>query len=404
MPEAPRPSGNSSPVRARIAISVQFFTNGVLGASVFPRLPEIKESFGLSDTAYGFVVMSTALGSIMAVNGAAPLIRRFGALPVAVGGTVLYAATLVGLGLSTAIGPFVAFLILGGVFDAVLDAGQNVHGLAVERWRGRSIINSLHASWSVGATTGGLIGAACAAAAVPFALQLGVMAVVWGALAVAAGLGGGVPGEYLRREESARDDVAPRARGFPWRLFAPLALLAICGTLVEDVANNWVTLYLNRELGAAIGVAGLGLAATLGAQFVGRLLGDPMTDRWGRAAVARSGGVLILLGSLAAVLAPQPALAIAGFALAGFGSATLVPAAYAAADELPGIGHGSGVAMLGWIMRLGFLLTSPLIGVLADGVGLRLALLLPALAGLAAAGLAHLIGRRGLPNATAAAP
>lgn len=389
---------NHSPVRARVAISVQFFTNGVLGASLFPRLPEVKVDFGLSDTAYGFVVIAAALGSILAATGAAPLIRRFGALPVAVWGTVLHAAALVGVGLSTAVVPFFAFLLVGGIFDALLDSGQNVHGLAVERWRGKSIINSLHAAWSVGATAGGLIGAACAAAAVPLAAQMTAMSVLWAAVAILAGLQGEVPPAFARRAELEHVDTdavpVPSRRGFPWRVFTPLALLAICGTLVEDVAYNWVTLYVSRELGAAIGIAGLGFATTLGAQFFGRLLGDPMTDRWGRAAVARSGGVLILLGSLTAVAAPDPAVAIAGFALAGFGSATLVPAAYAAADSLPGIGHGSGVAMLGWLMRLGFLLTSPLIGTLADGVGLRLALLLPALAGALAAALATIIGRR----------
>jgi hypothetical protein len=71
-----------------------------------------------------------------------------------------------------------------------------------------------------------------------------------------------------------------------------------------------------------------------------------------------------------------------------------VPAAYAAADDLPGIAHGSGVAMLGWLMRFGFLLTSPIIGILADGVGLRLAMLVPAMAGLVAAVIANTMGRR----------
>lgn len=380
-----------SPVRARTAISIQFFTNGVLGATLLPRLPEIKLAFELTDTAYGVVVIAFAVGSILAANLAAPLIRRLGALRVAVGGTVLLAAALAGAGLSTAIAPFVAFMMLGGVLDALLDSGQNVHGLAVERWYGKSIINSLHASWSVGAMLGGIIGAAAAATGVPIGTQMVASGLVWAVVAVVAALGGAVPAEHLRRVEAEVHDDAPAAtrRRFPWRLLAPLVILAIAGTLVEDVANNWVTLYVNRELGAPIGLAGLGFAATLGAQFVGRLLGDPMTDRWGRSAVARSGGVLILLGSLIAVAAPHPAVAIAGFALAGFGSATLVPAAYAAADDLPGIPHGSGVAMLGWLMRLGFLLTSPLIGALADGVGLRLALLTPAVAGLVAATIAH---------------
>ena len=41
----------ASPRRARVASSVQFFTNGVLVATLLPRLPEIKRAFELSDTA-----------------------------------------------------------------------------------------------------------------------------------------------------------------------------------------------------------------------------------------------------------------------------------------------------------------------------------------------------------------
>jgi MFS family permease len=141
----------------------------------------------------------------------------------------------------------------------------------------------------------------------------------------------------------------------------------------------------------------------VGAQFVGRLLGDPMTDRWGREKVARAGGVMIAIGMACAVLSPGVAVAFVGFALAGFGSATLVPAAFAAADRVPGLAPGTGVAVLGWLMRLGFLMTSPAVGALSDVADLRVAFLIPVTAGVVAAVMAHLaLGKR--LRATAAAP
>lgn len=106
-------------------------------------------------------------------------------------------------------------------------------------------------------------------------------------------------------------------------------------------------------------------------------MSDPMTDRWGRAAVARSGGLLIAVGALLIVAAPAYPLAFVGFAIAGFGCATLVPAAFAAAGRLPGLPEGTGIAILGWLMRLGFLLTSPVIGWLSDATTLRTAMLVP---------------------------
>lgn len=416
----------ASAARARWAISAQFFTNGVLGGSLLPRLPEIKESFALSDTAYGLVVVALPLGSVLAAAVAGPLIRRFGAIRVAVSFTVVYALLLAAAGFAPSAIVFAPVMLLAGVSDAILDSGQNVHGMAVERWYGKSIINSMHAAWSVGATVGGVIGATSAGLGIPIGWQMAAGAVVWSAVAVLAGRGAAVPSRYVRAATPEADpptaepasagpgavgpgaggvgadagDMGPAASGagsvsgparrpFPWRLFLPLAVLAIAGTLVEDVANNWVTLYLNRDMGVAIGLAGMGFAVMLGAQFVGRILGDPMTDRWGRSAVARTGGFMIAAGGLLAVVAPAWWIAMAGFALAGFGSATLVPAAFAAADALPGVPHGTGVAMVGWWMRLGFLLTSPAIGVVADAAGLRAGLLLLVGAGVVALVLAH---------------
>ena len=81
---------------------------------------------------------------------------------------------------------------------------------------------------------------------------------------------------------------------------------------------------------------------------------------------------------------PSIPTTLLGFALAGLGVATLVPAVYHAADELPGLRRGLGLAVVNWLLRIGFLVSPPLIGVLADAISLRVALLTVVLAGLGA--------------------
>ncbi|MEG9225252.1 MFS transporter [Aeromicrobium sp. Sec7.5] len=193
----------------------------------------------------------------------------------------------------------------------------------------------------------------------------------------------------LRAEEDRASSGPGTPRHRPWRLLLPLVALAVAGTSVEEVANSWSVLYLGRDAGAPAAAAGLGLTVAIGAQFVGRLLGDPMTDRWGRSPVARAGGLLIALGGVLVVAAPGYLLVFVGFALAGFGSATLVPAAFAAAGRVPGLAEGTGIALLGWLMRIGFLVTSPAIGGLSDLVSLQAALGILVLAGIVAATVAH---------------
>jgi len=124
------------------------------------------------------------------------------------------------------------------------------------------------------------------------------------------------------------------------------------------------------------------------------VLGDPMVDRFGQRAVVRAGGVIAALGMGAALACPSVPGTIAGFAAAGFGSATLVPAAMHAADELPGLRPGTGLTVLTWLMRAGFLGSPIVVGAVADAVSLRAGLLTVPVAGIAVVVLARVLSPR----------
>lgn len=381
--------------RSRLGASLMFFSNGALFSALLPRYPELKERFDLSDAGFGLAVIGFAVGAICAAAAAAPLIRSLGATRVTWIGSVLLAVAMAVAGTSAGVGMFFAALFVAGLIDAIVDAAQNVSGLAVERSYGRSIINSLHAVWSLGAATGGLIGAGAAALHVGIGVQMAVNGAAWCIVAVVASrlVSRGTPTPVVVDEERS-PAVTGSGSSRPWRILAPLVLLAICGTLIEDIANNWAVLFTRDEIGAPGAVAALALSVMLGSQFVGRLAGDRMTDRWGRESVARFGGVLIAVGMTLVAVGPWLVTAFIGFGLAGLGSATLVPAAFAAADRVPGLAPGTGIAMLGWLMRLGFLFTSPSVGGLSDAINLRVAFVIPIGAGIVAATIAHLGLRR----------
>jgi MFS family permease len=181
------------------------------------------------------------------------------------------------------------------------------------------------------------------------------------------------------------------------RALVALGVLAACGAVVEDAGASWSALYLRSELAAGAALAGLGFVALQGAMTIGRLTGDRVVDRFGQRLVVQVGGVLIALGMGLALALPSVATTLVGFALAGLGVATLIPAVYHAADELPGLRRGTGLAVINWLLRIGFLLSPLAIGVLADFTSLRVALLSVVVAGLGAL----LLGRV-LPKAVSA--
>ena len=198
--------------RGRIGASLMFFTNGVLFSALLPRYPELKEQLGLSDAAFGLSVVGFAAGAICAAGAAAPLIRRAGATRVTWIGSVVLAVAMAVAGGSQAVWVFAAALFVAGLTDAIVDAAQNVAGIAVERSYGRSIINSLHAVWSLGAATGGGIGAAAAALDVSVTVQMIVNGVVWSAAAIVASRLVGTAARTGADESTANPSAQPTSR------------------------------------------------------------------------------------------------------------------------------------------------------------------------------------------------
>ncbi|MFF9906425.1 MFS transporter [Streptomyces olivaceus] len=386
--------------RARVAVAVLFFTNGALFANLLPRYPQIKADLGIGNAAYGLAVAAFPAGAIAAGLAAGVLVRRFGSARVAVGGTLLTGVGILAAGLAESVAVFAAALFLAGAMDAFTDVAQNAHGLRVQRRYGRSIINSFHAIWSVGAVTGGSMAAGAIALGVPRGQHLLFSAVVF-AVAACVALRYCLPGpDTEAAEETAAGTGTPAAGSVPAAgrrttyVLAALVLIATAGTLVEDAGSSWATLYLSDSLHASVALAASGYVALVGAQFVGRLIGDRLVDRFGQRTVARSGALIAAVGMGLALAVPTVPGTVLGFAAAGFGVATLVPAAMHEADELPGLKPGSGLTIVSWLMRLGFLLSPPVVGLVADASSLRVGLLVVPFAGVLVLLLAGVLGPR----------
>lgn len=368
-----------------------FLTNGALFANLLPRYPEIKADLALSNAAYGMAVAAFSAGALLTGPSAAALIRRYRSSRVAVFGSAGIALFALLSALAPSAVTFAGALFVAGAADAVTDVAQNAHALRVQRRYGRSIFNSFHALWSAGAITGGAMGAAAIALGIPRGIHLTVSALLFTAVSLSAYryLLPGSDAEDADARSGAPRSPTGRIRLATYAALAALVTIAIAGAVVEDAGASWATLYVG-QLGAPGAVAVMGYIAVVGLQFVGRLAGDRLVDRFGQRAVARAGGIVVAGGMGAALAFPSVPGVIAGFGAAGFGVATLIPAAMHGADELPGLRPGTGLTVVSWLLRVGFVLAPPLVGAVADLTDLRVGLLAVPAAGLvvvAAAGV-----------------
>jgi MFS family permease len=410
---------------ARIALGAFFLANGALGAAVLPRLPAIRDALGLSNAELGAAVAAMPVGGLLVGGFVGMLVTRFGSGRVATTAALAYTAALVGLALASSWGALAAAFLVVGAFDATMDAAQNAHAIGVQRGYGRSIMQGFHGMWSAGGMAGGAAGALAAAAGVPVTLHLAVLAITIAAVVLvasrrllpaswadaphreaveppAAGTGAG-PARSPATGAAVR--IHPRNAAHLARVLGPIAMLGILTVVLQGAAATWGAVFLADVLETPAGIAASAYVVYMAAMTLGRVTNDRWVDRFGGTRVVRVGALVggsgialvIVAGSLGATI-----LALAGFALVGYGSSPMFPVLITAAGTRPGIPAAHGVGLASWMVRIGLTAAPAIVGVTADVAGLRTAFLVPLAAALAIAALAVPLTGGGRPRRTPA--
>jgi MFS family permease len=364
--------------RARLAVAALFFANGCGLGSWVPHIPDVKLWHGLSDAVLGLALLAIAAGAVAALPVAGALVARSGSRPVTRGAALLFCAALPLPLLAPDLPTLLAALALLGTGTGALDVAMNAHAVLVETRYGRPIMSSFHGLFSVGGLAGAaLAGGAMHAGLAPIA-HLAAAAFVLAIAALAAWPA------LLPTAPAAVDGplfVLPRGR------LIGLGAIAIIGLMAEGAMGDWSAVYLRRDLGATAGTAASGFAAFSLAMALGRLTGDRLVARSGRAALLACGALTGGATLGAALLAAKPFAAVLGFAGMGFGLANVVPIVFGAAGRLPGLTPGIGIAAVSTAGYFGFLAGPPLIGFVAEASSLTVALgLVAAVVGLMALG------------------
>jgi len=355
----------------RLAIALFFLLKGFTLGNWIPRIPGMVEHLELARGQLGIVMFAGALGSLISFSIAAKVIRLRGSATAA----LLYASAYIGLFPLVVLAPnallFGAGMLLLGFMSGGYDVSISVQGGVVERHLRRPIFSSLHGVFSLGALLGSICGGLAAQFGVARPLQFSLIALV--SIPVLAGMRAGL----LRDELPApvRERTGRRfALTLPPRALWPLGAMIFCVAIGEEATNNWSALYLRQDLGASAGVGALTYIFFSITTLAGRLLGDAIISRVGVERVLRAGSIIAAAGVGGGVLLNQPWSVLTGFAILGAGVSVVVPVAYRAAGNVPGIAAGDAVAAVASLGYMGYLVGPPLIGFLADLVSLRVAL------------------------------
>ena len=362
---------------AALATALVFAMSGFLLASWVSRLPATRDRLGAGAAELGLVLLAPGIGSLLSMPFSGLWCRRLGSRLVVAGTALAACAVLVSLAVVPSLVTLGLALFVWGSFYGAWDVAMNVHGSAVEQRAGREWMPRYHACWSVGGIAGAGVGALAAHAGASLPLHFAAVAVACAALVMLA-LRSFVPDRDLRGAATATPGPRSRRRRRRARVLSSRLLLVgvvtLCATTLEGAAADWLALFLTDERGATDSLAAFGYGAFAVAMAAGRFSGTAVTERLGRHGAVRAGGIVSFAGVLLTVLGPGLVAAYLGAALWALGVCLVFPAAVSAGGEAPER-PADAIAAVTTIGYGGFLVGPPLIGLLADQVGLGRALL-----------------------------
>lgn len=350
--------------RERAATALMFMVNGFLVGAWAPKIPEFASRLSLSEGSLGLMILVFGLGSITLMPVAGTQIARYGSAWVTRILAVMVLPSLLFLSLVGSVWTAAVVIFLFGGLIGAMDVAMNANAVATEKHMRRSIMSSCHAFWSLG----GLMGAGTGGFLIANIGVLGHAALV----TVVAGLMVVIGWPMLLADKPHAEEAKQKVRlplsPLPWLL----GLIALFSMIPEGAVLDWGALYLRKELGASVELSGFAYAAFSLTMATMRFAGDLVRDRLGAVRTLRICTVTAMAGLLMVGFAPNAVFVIIGFAVAGIGISNMVPIAFSAAGNLPGMAQGIGLSVVTTMGYSGILVAPSAIGFIAEHVGLAL--------------------------------
>lgn len=356
--------GLSLPPQIRV-YGAFFLYSFTLGA-FFPRIADIQKTMAIEEGALGLALIGSAVGTLISLTFASPLIEKIGYRRALIGLipllSLLYAAA------SFALTPVALFLLLlpVGLVVGSIEIIINIEADRVEHRLGRRIMNRAHAFWSFGFFTAGFVGAAMSQAGIsPQAHLLFIVPLSVLGTALILGKFEAAP----HRETSSTEPAPLFAR--PTGAIMILVLVTLAAMVLEGGGIDWSAIYMRDTLAATPFIMGLAVAVGPLAQGIVRFFADGFVERYSPTLVARVLLTILGIGTLMVFFAQSATVALAGFAVMGIGTSALFPLAMSAAAQRTDRSAVINVAALAQTSFVAFLLGPPLLGLVAEHFGVR---------------------------------
>jgi MFS family permease len=354
-------------MRFSLPANLSFAAFGLFWGTWGAALPALRSSADLGDAQLGTALLFVGLGALPAMLLTGLAVDHFGAR---ITGALLMTLALAGLLTAVLARGFTSLaigMLLVGATSGASDVAENaLAGLAEQRLGGR-VITIAHGVFSSFVVVGSLGTGALRAAGAGVVPVFTVAAMPIAAAGAAVLVLGDGPHPAPRAAQPWRRRGAVR-RTLP---FVAVGLVGALGFAAENAHQSWSAVFLADELGATAGLTAIAPATFAVFAALARFTVGFFT-RIPAGVLLVAGAVVALLGTLLVSASRTVPVALGGLALAAIGTSVLFPTLLSRATrDVPAEHRGRVTSAVATTAYLGFVLGPVYVGVLADVVGLR---------------------------------
>lgn len=383
--------------RIRIAATCLFIAQGVVFASWASRLPDIKADFNVKDLLqFGLLMFLIPIGKFFAIPLVGFLLPRIGSKKTVLVSILGFVASLFIIGfIANNLYALGCIMLIFGVFWNMTDISLNTQAIEVERVYGKAIIATFHASWSLAACVGALIGYGM----INLGIEPRVHFVLITLIATIMIL---INHKYLPEADidAAHKDSKDKSEGSLINiikgfsrpevlLLVQLGLIWLLALIVENTMFEWSDLYFQSVIKAPESMQ-VGFLVFMVMMFAGRMITNFLYSIWKKTTVLNVAGMLIFVGFLTSSMFIHMADGLvlkviinsSGFMMIGLGISCVVPTLYSIVAEKSTTPPGIALTVMSTISFAGPLVAPLMVGSISHKFGLEWAYLTVGMVGL----------------------
>jgi MFS family permease len=364
--------------RARVAITTAFIINGTVIGALYARIPDIKEQLDISNSALGIALLCLPLGLLFGLGFSGKQSAKRGSAPVTYYSTYALAIALLIVGPVINYYTFCLTFVLFGACLATQDVAMNSHAIVLEHEADKRYMSTFHATFSMGALGGGLLGGF-------FAQQETTIMWQCAFIAMLIFLANFFVRNMFLSADLDKHAVEGKKKIKRPKIFIIVGLLGTCAAIGEGSAGDWGAILARDTFDATPFISTLPYICFSAAMVIGRLFGDRLATKYGPMNLIIGGGSIAGVGLGGGLLVGGIGGVVFGWFAAGIGLSIVVPMLFTQAGEIAKtrfegqFAPSEGVAIVSGIAYFGFLVGPPILGFLGDAIGLRWALMVPAI-------------------------